>query len=51
MQQIVGTTSTHGSSTQFIYDEAHSQHLELQMAQLHNNFANMRIDFGQQLRQ
>ena len=50
-QQTVPTTSTHGSSTQFICDRAHSLYLESQMAQLRNDCANIRTDFGEQLRQ
>ena len=45
------TTLTHGSNTQFICDRAHSLLLESQMTQLRNDFANMCIDFGEQLRQ
>ena len=51
VQQTVRTTSTHGSSTQFICDRAHSLYLESQMAQLRIDCANIRTDFGEQLRQ
>ena len=50
-QHTVPTTSSHGSSAQFVCDRAHSHHLESQMDQLRNDFANMRTDFGEQLRQ
>ena len=50
-QYTVPTTSSHDSSAQLVCDRAHSLHLESQMAQLRNDFANMRIEFGEQLRQ
>ena len=44
-------TSAQQSSTQFVCDRAHSQELEEKMDMLRAEFANMRTDFGDQLRQ
>ena len=45
------STSAQQSRTQFICDRVYSQQLEEKMDMLRNEFANMRTDFGDQLRQ